>query len=147
MKLGLVIFCVVLMLQGSLGFASGAGTTACENLTPNHPPYQPQITQPPVTFVLSSQNLRQGETMTVAIEANEGFSFRGFIVQARTLDDNPQVVGEFQFIAGTRGVFCSAFPQNSVATHTSSAEKTRVELTWRAPANLLTPGTTLINFQ
>jgi hypothetical protein len=85
--------------------------------------------------------------MTIAIEANEGFSFRGFMVQARTLENDPQIVGEFQFIAGTRSLVCPAFPQNSVATHTNSAEKTRVELTWRAPANLLTPGTTLINFQ
>jgi hypothetical protein len=143
MKLGLILITVILKLQSSWGFSSGAGTSSCSTLTPSHDGNQPQTSEVPVTFNLSTQNLRQGETMTITIEANEFFSFRGFMIQARTLEDDSQVVGSFEFIEGTRNVVCADLPQNSVATHSAATLKNRLELVWRAPTNFVG----IINFQ
>lgn len=146
MNLKIVILCIVLKLQLSskvTAFSSGAGSSACETLTPQHGSNEPQITEAPFVFNLSTQNVGQGETMTISIEAENSFGFRGFMIQARTLTEAPEVIGQFEFIEGSRSVSCADLPPNSVATHSSSALKIKLQLTWQAPINFVG----IINFQ
>lgn len=143
MKLKIVILCVVLKLHLSSAFSSGAGTSACETMTPQHGSNEPQTSEAPFTFSLSSQNVGQGETMTITIESENDFGFRGFMIQARGLTEASEVVGRFEFIDGSRSVLCGDLPPNSVATHSSSALKTRLQLTWQAPTDFIG----IINFQ
>lgn len=136
MWLKFVIFCVILRFQCSWTFSSGAGLSACETMTPNHGLNQPQISLSPVTITLSTQNVRQGEFLTVTLEGQDGFEFRGFMIQLRTLTEELNVVGRFEIKEGMRTVFCS-FPQDSVATHTSATPRTKIELTWQAPTTFV----------
>jgi Reeler domain len=139
----LVIFCVVLRLQLTTQFPTGGGTSACETLTPSHGANEPQISVAPITLTLSTQNLRQNEAMTVTIEAETGFSFLGFMIQARTLAENSQVIGRFEITEGMRTVNCVSLQQDSVATHSSSTSKTRIEFRWQAATTFVG----IINFQ
>lgn len=143
MWLQLVVFCVILRLQATWAFSSGAGTSACESITPSHPPHEPQISMAPIILTLSTQNLRQGETMTLTIEAQEDFAFRGFMIQARTLAENSQVVGRFLERDNMRTVSCLTLAEESVATHINAALKTRIEFTWQAETTFIG----IINFQ
>lgn len=139
----LIFFCVVLWIQNSLAFPEGGGTSACETLQPNHPPHEPQVTDVPVDVNLSTQSLVQGEIMTITIEARGGFEFRGFMIQARTLTEELEVLGEFDFLGNARNVVCESLPPNSVATHSQPTPKTMIQLNWRAPFNFVG----IINFQ
>lgn len=139
-----VIFVAIFSVEYALSFSTGAGTTACGTLMPSHGGILPQQTLPPVTITRSAENVQQGQTLTLTITSNDAnFSFRGFIVQARTLANEPEVVGRFIITDGMRAVNCQTLPATSVATHTSNNDKTSVTLQWQAYTNSLG----LINFQ
>lgn len=132
----LPVFFVVLFIRSSNSFSVGAGTTACSSLTPNHGANQPQDVPSPVTITASGANVIQGQVMTFVIEGiNPNYLFRGFLAQAQTLAETPVVVGNFDVTEGMRILNCAALSPNSVATHTSSDLKSRIELTWVAPTN------------
>lgn len=75
--------------------------------------------------------------MTVTLEGRDGFEFRGFMIQVRTLTEDIIVVGSFEAVEGMRTVACSSFPQDSVATHSNAALKNKIELTWQAPTTFV----------
>lgn len=143
MWLKLVFLCVVLRFQSTWSSSSGAQPSSCRTLTPSHGENQPQISEAPVTITLSAQNVRQGESMTVTIEGQNGFAFRGFIIQAQALTEEAQVVGRFDVTENMRLMSCEGLPIDSVATHPNAALKTRIEFTWQAQTNYLG----IINFQ
>lgn len=109
----------------------GAHPAACLTMTPLHGQNIPQNTQPPVTLSLSDQIILQGQTVTLTIEGIDGFQFRGFLVQARTLA--PAIIGTFLNTDGTRALACPTLAENTVVTHVNSQLKSSVQLVWQAP--------------
>lgn len=134
---------LLLLIGSSQCFNTGAGTTACETMTPSHLPNHPQTSDIPVSVSASSSTVAQGENLTFVIQSAPGFSFRGFLLQVRTLQSSAQVVGTFSPNAETRNVLCFTLPTNSVATHTNSGLKSRVEIQWTAPTDF----TGIVNVQ
>ncbi|CRK94859.1 CLUMA_CG008351, isoform A [Clunio marinus] len=137
-------FVIILFVNYSHSFSGGAGSDSCTTLVPRHGSHQPQTSSPPFLIVLSTTSIQQGQNMTITLEnTTQTSSFRGFMIQARTVAATPQIIGTF-FVNGlVRHVTCSDVPLGSVATHTNAKPKTKVDLTWQAPFDIYG----LINFQ
>lgn len=135
-----VIFVAICFVQCALSFMTGGGTSACETLMPNHGDAVPQITQAPVTITQSHSNIPQGGYLTVTVTSSAAdFSFRGFMVQARSLQTNKRVIGRFVVNAGMRTVNCPTLPASSVATHTTNDDRTSFTFIWQAYTDYLGP--------
>lgn len=143
MLLKLVIFS--LCLKVVLTFPDGAPEAACETLTPVHGLNQPNPMDNPIEIIPEFSHIHAGDLMSVDLRVRNDtifgpLQFRGFIIQARIDDPNMgvagRVVGSWELSEGARHVPCTAFPPNSVATHTSNSDKTFVRLLWRAPTNV-----------
>ena len=138
-----VIFLVILSHQSSYSFSTGGGTTACATLTPSHAPHVSQTSEPPYTITLSDQFVLQGQSLTLTIASTTpGIFFRGFMIQARTLEDQ-LVIGRFTETDTARAVNCGLLPVSSVATHRTNNEKSQITLTWEAPTTFFG----VMNFQ
>lgn len=121
---------------------NGAATAACMHMTPGHGDYSPQATVAPITIVTSTDTLQQGRTMYLTIQADDGFAFAGFMIQARSLfpspqEEIPQVIGRFHSRPGMGAVNCIDHPPDSVFTHVSPVPKTRIQLIWEAPSDFI----------
>lgn len=140
-----LIFVVILCIKCTLGFSTGAGSQACLSMTPNHQGNVPQLSASPVTILLSTNNVLQGQTVSVTIQGlRNDYAFRGFMIQARASNSaDVQVVGSFRGTEGIGVVNCLTFPPNSVATHSNNELKTSITLFWDAPINFVG----LLNFQ
>lgn len=128
-----VIFLVIFYFQCSYGFPGGGGTTACLNLMPSHGA-PPQSSEPPVSITLSTQSISPGQILTLTVSSTQAQTFfRGIMIQARTLEDNHRVIGQFFETPEIRAVNCN--PLNSVATHRSNEDRSSFDLTWQAPSS------------
>lgn len=128
-----VIFIVAAVVNFGSCHSTGAPTQACTTLTPNHG-VAAQNTPPPYHVVVPLQ-VQQGQTMTVTIANREpGFTFRGFIIQARSVNTQA-VVGRFLITNNMGTVACPTLPTDSVATHSNPSDKSSVALQWVAPTN------------
>ncbi|CRK94858.1 CLUMA_CG008350, isoform A [Clunio marinus] len=134
LKSGIILFMCV---NHILAFRTGAGTSACATMMPNHEGNVPQTTEPPYTISVSSNNVIQGEVLTVTIEdPSRIFQFRGFLIQARPSQASTEVIGTFFESPNARNVACVGnFPVDSVSTHRDSTLKSSITLRWQAPQN------------
>lgn len=136
---------LALCLMLSESHPTGAGGGACTTLLPNHQGNLTQTTPAPISIVLLNSDIQQGQLLQVTFEGHEEFLFRGFIIQARTTEAVPRVVGIFLPAEGARAMNCAnaGWPENSVWTHTNREQKESFELTWEAPHDYVG----IINFQ
>lgn len=132
-----VIFLSICLVESALSFSTGGGTSACETLMPSHNGALPQQSLPPVVITQSNANIQQGQSIIVTVTSSPGFTFRGFMAQARSLETNSEVLGRFVLIPSMRTVNCVTLPAQSVATHTSNEERTTVTLMWQAYTSYL----------
>lgn len=134
---------VLLVLHMDLitALPSGACEGSCFNMPPIHMISNedesaiPQTSEVPITIRLSTKEVMQGQTVTVTLEGQNGFLFRGFLVTARTKTAVPEVVGRFVITDGMRLMNCKDLPEISVATHRNSSKLSSVQLAWLAPEN------------
>lgn len=139
-----VTFLLFFWLKMSHQFSTGGGTTACSTLMPSHG-QAPQNSIPPVAITLESETIIPGEpktimpgqTLTLTVASTQPQIFlRGIMIQARTVENEPIVMGQFIENDLIRHVTCAALPPNSVATHRSNADKEFFNITWVAPSSL-----------
>lgn len=136
----LAIFAIC--LTSVFAFPDGAPTAACTNLTPGH---GNQLNfDLPLEILLSTTSLNSGSLLTISLRALNGtmfgdFTYRGFMVQARTDDGTSRVVGFFETAAGVRHVTCPMYYPESSVTHTNLLDKTFTQFNWRAPTGLGSP--------
>jgi Reeler domain len=126
----ILIFYIQLRLAFSL--SAGAPDLACNNLTPQHGTTVPQTSPFPASVEVPI-GIESGSTVQVRIFGiNPDFVFRGFMIQAKPLD-NVGTLGIFRPVdANAQQLNC--FSQvGSTATHTSSTVKSEVVLEWEAP--------------
>lgn len=129
-----VLVLALLCIKCILGFSGGAGSDACTSMMPGHNQLLPQTTPAPVSITTLTNNLRQGQNMTMTIQSLNDFTYAGFMVQVRVTPGGNQVVGRFHTSAGIRSVNCSPLPADSVVTHINNAPKVRVAFVWEAPS-------------
>lgn len=138
-----VLVLTLLCVKCISGFAGGAGTTACTSMMPGHNQLLPQTTPAPISITTTTNNLRQGQNMTMTLQSLNDFTFAGFIVQVRLAPGGNQVIGRFHASAGMRSVNCSPLPPDAVVTHINNSPKVRVEFVWEAPSGF----TGVVSFQ
>ncbi|XP_030063901.1 putative ferric-chelate reductase 1 [Microcaecilia unicolor] len=125
------LFCGVLF-ESTFGFPNGQISVACNAMLPNHGNAVPQTSQAPYSISVSQNVYSAGDEVTVTLQ---GASFKGFLLQARTLGLNTDV-GTFKIIdANSQGLQCSD-TLNSAVSHTSNRAKTIVKAVWLAPARV-----------
>ncbi|XP_065918054.1 uncharacterized protein [Dysidea avara] len=129
----------ILVVSNILGYVlvsgrpEGAPTAACSNIVPRHPG-SPSTDPLPYSVDLSDfplDHYYRGETYTIRLlGSSSNMDFKGFMIQGRArADDSP--VGSFD--ATGRTDYQPQCDGDTAATHTSRAEKTSVDLTWKAP--------------
>lgn len=132
-----LIFLLTAVVIFASCYPTGAPAEVCISMMPSHG-VAAQNTPAPFQVSVPHQ-VKQGETVTVKIENSEpGFTFRGFIIQARAVETKA-VVGKFLITENMKTVACPTLPVDSVATHTSPTEKSSLDLQWVAPINFSGP--------
>ncbi|XP_029474104.1 putative ferric-chelate reductase 1 [Rhinatrema bivittatum] len=132
--------CCILLLSGalfenSLGYPNGKIMDACDSMLPKHGNSAPQPTQAPYSIALSVSSYNAGDNVKVTLQANSGYTFKGFLLQTRTLRDD-KVAGTFKIIdANSQGLPCSGTKDSSVS-HIADGAKTLVNAIWVAPPGL-----------
>lgn len=127
----------------ALAFPDGAPTQACQTLTPLHGNSLPFDV--PAQLQFSTTTVNAGGMIYVSVVANSddpvfgNFQFRGFMAQVRIEDGTGRVVGTFEPGPGVRHVDCSSFGSGatSTVTHTNHADKSILNMNWRAPTDVI----------
>uniref|UniRef100_A0AAV2JN04 Ferric-chelate reductase 1 n=1 Tax=Knipowitschia caucasica TaxID=637954 RepID=A0AAV2JN04_KNICA len=127
--LGTVLACVL----GVGGYSNGRVEVSCTDMQPRHRS-SPQTTPPPFTLSTDRVDYSAGEDVTVNLLAPSSSHFEGFLLQARVLGSE-SVAGSFLSApSGTQRLSCGGSP-NSALSHSSSSEKSSVQVTWRPAAD------------
>ncbi|CAH1243990.1 FRRS1 [Branchiostoma lanceolatum] len=135
-----VILTLLVITPVVWAYPSGAPTVACVNMFPNHGASE-QTSPPPYELVVNKDTYAGGEEIEVTLRrtAVNSPSFKGFFIQARTVDGSADALGKFTtFDPSTKTVNCGSVANSENAvTHTNPSGKTSVTVTWTAPANSL----------
>ncbi|RVE59123.1 hypothetical protein OJAV_G00201370 [Oryzias javanicus] len=117
------------MVPAAWSYPSGAVTSSCSNLTPQHRGSS-QTGASPYTVTASSRSYTAGQSVTVLLQASSGKSFTGFLLEAREVGGQTPV-GSFSISSSDAQLLtCSSQPKSAVS-HTSSSAKTIIQVTWQ----------------
>eukprot|EP00057_Strongylocentrotus_purpuratus_P005095 XP_003730202.1 PREDICTED: fibropellin-1 [Strongylocentrotus purpuratus] len=131
--IGIYSFIVLCQVQNSNAYPSGAVTSTCVDMTPNHGSSS-QTSVSPYTISVSPAFYQPGEQMTVTISRNANTpALKGILLQVRRTG-NDEIIGTWS-VAGTTGfqtLACNG--ANSAVTHTSNGDKpASFPLNWTPP--------------
>ncbi|CAH1238174.1 FRRS1 [Branchiostoma lanceolatum] len=135
-----VLAIVVALLSGAEAYGSGAPLSACTSQQPGHVGTSAQTSASPYSLTVSSSEYTPGQTLTVQIT---GGDFQGFLIQARKVGTTT-AVGFFSSLpSGTKANDCDnvVAAGDNTATHSSTATKRDLTLTWSAPESQAGQGT------
>ncbi|XP_045117607.1 putative ferric-chelate reductase 1 homolog isoform X2 [Portunus trituberculatus] len=113
------------------GFSQGSPDTTCRTMEPLHGVSR-QITPAPFTITPSVVEIEGGKQMEVTLEAGQGTSFKGFLVEGRSAETQ-DVVGTF-FTEDHKYLNCDNGVNNAV-THRGPAAKSKVAIKWEPPSD------------
>ncbi|CRL04023.1 CLUMA_CG017141, isoform A [Clunio marinus] len=123
-------------VTNSLALPNGAPESACATMTPQHG-VEPQTSESPFRIVVPKSNINGGEIIDVTIEVDPGRTFKGFFINAKTIEDEPRVVGEF--LGNDQEAISYNFRNcggtSNTATHSENELKSGITLKWKAPEN------------
>ncbi|XP_071958420.1 putative defense protein 3 [Antedon mediterranea] len=125
-----VVFVVILFCFGNVAaYPSGAASSACESMTPNHgASAQPNNESPYNVTISSSAYTYESE---IQIQISSDVNFKGFLLQVRN-PDTDEIYGEFiENPPSTKYLGCTGGTSNAV-THSDSTNKMFLEFTWKA---------------
>uniref|UniRef100_A0A7M4F7U7 Putative ferric-chelate reductase 1 n=1 Tax=Crocodylus porosus TaxID=8502 RepID=A0A7M4F7U7_CROPO len=130
----LLLFCGV--FSGKvLGFPNGGVTSACDSMLPGHGSSVRQTTSAPYYISVSSTSFGPGDKIIVTLQANDSSSFKGFLLQTRTVLGDV-AVGTFHIIdVNTQGLLCNKI-LNSSLSQTNPESKKIIRAIWVAPADV-----------
>ncbi|KAM8930629.1 defense protein l(2)34Fc-like [Pelodytes ibericus] len=122
-------------------YPNGQVQASCSTMEPNHGTTA-QTSSPPYSLSLSNSNFSAGETIKgkLTIKAG-GTQFVGFMIQAHDGSSNTPL-GSFQVLDGNAQTLTCTNTADAVS-HTSSSEKSSVQVNWKAPSS----NTTNIQFR
>ncbi|XP_078147573.1 putative ferric-chelate reductase 1 isoform X2 [Centroberyx gerrardi] len=114
-------------------YSSGQVTGSCDDMLPRHSGNSPQTNPAPFTVTADRSSYRDGEEITVLLQAPSSTPFTGFLLQAREVGGSP--LGSFSLTGGAAQLLTCNQKPNSVVSHTSESAKTSIQVTWRAAAS------------
>lgn len=127
---------ITLSFEFSYPTPNGADTSACENMFPAHGNFLPQLGPAPVSLEVSSNLIANNGYVNFTIQAIDGFSFAGFLAQARSDTEGGRILGTFSLTSPlVRTLNCPLQPPMSVVTHTSPVHQSQIFLHWVPPAD------------
>jgi hypothetical protein len=156
-----VLFSLQFFLICCYSSPTGAPPTqaVCESMTPSHGA-SAQESESPYHLEVSSFSVKSGEILKISITADEGRSFKGFLLMALTNDPENPSVGVFEADEDETTPFnfrdCFGKTHNAV-THSSRDLKSKISFKWKVNDNfagfiqfkyaLITQGEQLIIFR
>lgn len=130
----LIIFAVLVLFKSSHQHSRGAPESRCETLAPSHGGIGSQESPSIFDIIPSVDMIRPGDKMSVEIRSNAADrSFRGFLLQARTLTEPFQIVGQFQEQQPTSVEFRDCSGLRTAITHNTNEQFTSRTFEWMAP--------------
>ena len=126
------LFLILLMIENSQQFGRGSPVSRCENMLPSHQGAVPQTTPSPYKIVLKETSIGNGQRMSVELKALEnGRKFRGFLLQARTIDG--RIIGQFQPNDEIDFNFLECNGFRTAVTNSNNNEDSSLTFEWAAP--------------
>ncbi|KAF6718256.1 putative ferric-chelate reductase 1 [Oryzias melastigma] len=120
------------MVPAVWSYPSGAVTSSCSDLTPQHRGSS-QTGASPYTVTTSTRSYTAGQSVSVLLQASSGKSFTGFLLEAREVGGQTPV-GSFSVSSSDAQLLtCSSQPKSAVS-HTSASTKTQIRVTWQPSA-------------
>ncbi|XP_030847135.1 hyalin-like [Strongylocentrotus purpuratus] len=131
--IGTLYFLVLCQVQSSNAYPSGAVTSACGDMTPNHG-FDSQTSVSPYTISVSPAFYQPGQQMNVTISTNTGSpALKGILLQARRTGTD-QIIGTWSLADTTGFQTLACNGANSAVTHTTNDYKpAAIQLNWTAP--------------
>jgi len=122
------------MIERTSSFSMGAPDSACVEMKPGHS-HKAQTGSPPANFTLSSNTVQPGQMLDVELAAIGDSQFKGFIIQARSVQQIDQQIGSF-VVSGDDAtpMTCGRGIHNTI-THRRSNGKSSVKAKWQAPSD------------
>ncbi|XP_069006435.1 mucin-12-like [Embiotoca jacksoni] len=130
----LIGFTIVTKVHGS---SDGRFPKSCESMAPVHVSrggilYTPQTTDPPfmVDYLPIS---KPGEPITVLLKSKQSTNFRGFLLEAREVEDKGRPVGKFIMLEPdtTQLLTCGDLTDSAVS-QTNNRQKNLIRVNWTA---------------
>lgn len=110
------------------------GRSACLHLYPSGHEVEPQASASPYAVTVSGSSYNPGDMLLVTISSRDNVPFRGFILQARSVEDPEQKVGDF-IPNDEAKINCVVEGYGGkTVTHVDPSEKVSISVTWIAPA-------------
>ncbi|KAM4722878.1 putative ferric-chelate reductase 1 [Rhinophrynus dorsalis] len=118
-------------------YRNGLIISACDSMTPGHG-YSAQTSASMYTVSASNYSFSPGDQITVTLQANSNVTFRGFLLQARSVPGNNRI-GRFTVVDSSSAQILSCSGSvGSAVSHTNSGDKSRISVLWTAP--VMSPG-------
>ncbi|XP_067291028.1 putative ferric-chelate reductase 1 [Pseudorasbora parva] len=117
-------------------YPNGQVSSSCGNLVPNHGVVA-QTTPSPFIITVSKTTFKEGDEITVTLNAPNGDNFEGFLLQANQVGLTDPT-GTFS-VADSRiqVIYCNT-DANRAVSHTSAFKNTSIQAKWKAPSSGLT---------
>ncbi|CAG9568695.1 unnamed protein product [Danaus chrysippus] len=134
----ILLVSLLALVKLSQEYGSGAPPLACLDQFPRHSDIPAQTSAPPYSIFTSPQ-VRQGDTLNVTIGSPFGAPtpIGGFILQARSIQDQDKIVGKFVQVPAGIAKISSCRGDNDTVTHTSPEDKPPLSFMWSAPTDFL----------
>ncbi|XP_054708770.1 putative defense protein 3 isoform X2 [Uloborus diversus] len=129
----LIISVASVILAVTKSYPSGAPEDTCKTFNANHTGVSAQNSQPKYDLTVSPSSVAPGGIVKVTLQGTGGETFRGFFIQG--FDASNKAVGKFRKQADAQTRDCSGPGSATAATHVNNNDKTKVVLTWQAPAS------------
>lgn len=131
MKTAIVIFSVVVLATITSSYPTGAPPSSCGSSIPRHGNHVAQTTPPPVKIILSETKVQPGQAIEIKIVGIEpDYGYKGFLIQAKNVEDNALVGTMIPIGNGSRIVDCDG---PKAVTQTNIDLKNTVTVNWKAP--------------
>jgi hypothetical protein len=128
----LVLLVLVSVVEVTWGYGTGAPTSVCDTMMPGHGVEQTATNTHTLTLGDGAMQYEEGVDLTITISG----TFKGTFIQARKADDSSDTTsyGTFQVNSAdnVQVISCSTGSNNAV-THSSTALKTNLQVTWSPP--------------
>ena len=128
-----LLYLISTNIAPSWGYSSGSPRSQCGSMTPGHERVPQDNSNAPYQVSLSASKIAKGSEVIVELKSNSGETFKGFIIQARSVGGGDSTIGTFETINDARYLSCDSTPQSGV-THSSSSRKKSVKVRWSPPS-------------
>jgi hypothetical protein len=105
--------------------------SVCRTMVPGHHEYKPQTSESPFAVSTDVNEIKERGVVEVTLHGLGNHTFKGFYLQARGSKNTP--IGMFNSNSLAKTHSCGGVRSNA-AHHGSPDEKSRVSVSWHAPA-------------